>query len=66
MDIVEKREQARRFLRGHPTSAEKLAKRLDLPYWWIVKFRSGKIVNPSFERLQRVLDFMAADRSKAA
>lgn len=66
MDLIEIREQARQYLHEHPASADKLAKRLDVPYWWLVKFRAGAIQNPSIERLQRVVDFMAAEKERAA
>jgi len=66
MDLIDIREQARRYLHDHPASADKLSKRLDVPYWWLVKFRSGEIKNPSVERLQRIVDFMAAERGEAA
>ena len=58
MDLVETREQARQYLKEHELSREELARRMEVPYWWVQKFANGDITNPSIDRLQRVLDFM--------
>jgi transcriptional regulator with XRE-family HTH domain len=58
MDLIETREQARQYLKNHELSRDELAKRMDVPYWWVQKFANGDITNPSIDRLQKVMDFM--------
>lgn len=50
------------LLKASKKSLPVIYKESDLPYWWLKKFSSGEIANPSVNRVQELYEYLTSTK----
>lgn len=52
-------QKALELLKGSPQALPDIARDSELPYYWLKKFSSGEVKDPSVNRVQKLYEYLA-------